>query len=94
MMQRGENGLQNGKFMTPTPEPWDDCFVDVKGTPSVLWPGAARLTVESDAPYWVVYTEDPEGVCIEPQSAPPNASNIGIEGEHYIEALFTFSEEV
>ena len=49
--------------------------------------------MESDAPYWIVYTEDSDGVCIEPQTAPPDAANLGIDGEHYIEALFTFSEE-
>jgi aldose 1-epimerase len=49
--------------------------------------------VESDAPWWVVYTEDTEGVCIEPQTAPPDAANLGITGDHYLEALFTFTEE-
>ena len=45
------------------------------------------------APWWVVYTEDPDGICIEPQTAPPDAQNLGITGEHYIEALFVFEEE-
>ena len=93
MMKRGDNGLPTGQFIPVPPEPWDDCFVDIKGTPSVVWPGAARINVESDAPYWTVYTEDSDGVCIEPQTAPPDAANLGIEGEHYIEALFTFQEE-
>jgi aldose 1-epimerase len=52
-----------------------------------------RIDIESDAPWWVVYTEDPDGVCIEPQTAPPDAANLGISGENYIEALFVFSEE-
>jgi len=94
MMVRGEDGLPTGEFVPQPSEPWDDCFTDIKGVPSIVWPGAARVTVESDAPYWVVYTEDSDGVCLEPQTAPPNAQNLGITGEHYIEALFTFSEEV
>jgi aldose 1-epimerase len=40
-----------------------------------------------------VYTEDEEGVCIEPQTAPPDAQNLGFTGEHYLEALFTFTED-
>jgi aldose 1-epimerase len=40
-----------------------------------------------------VYTEDPDGICIEPQTAPPDAQNLGITGEHYIEALFVFEQE-
>jgi aldose 1-epimerase len=36
------------------------------------------------------YSEDPDGVCIEPQTAPPDAQNLGISGENYIEALFVF----
>jgi aldose 1-epimerase len=51
------------------------------------------LDIESDAPTWIVYTEDTEGVCIEPQTAPPDAANLGIAGDHYLEALFTFSED-
>ena len=49
-----------------------------------------RVSIESDAPYWVVYNEDSEGVCIEPQTAPPDAANLGISGEHYLETLFVF----
>jgi aldose 1-epimerase len=93
MLKRDAEGLPTGDFVPQPSEPWDDCFTDVTGVPSILWPGAARLTVESDSPWWVVYTEDPEGVCIEPQTAPPDAANLGITGDHYLEALFTFSED-
>jgi aldose 1-epimerase len=33
-------------------------------------------------------------VCIEPQTAPPDAANLGITGEHYMEALFVFSQDI
>ena len=75
--------------------PWfprDDAFTEILGTPAVVWEGVARIDIESDAPWWVVYTEDPDGICIEPQTAPPDAANLGISGENYIEALFVFSE--
>ena len=94
MFERNEDdGLPTGKLIKPKSEPWDDAFTEVIGTPSVVWEGAARLDIESDAPYWVVYTEDTEGVCIEPETAPPDAQNLGITGDHYLEALFTFSED-
>jgi aldose 1-epimerase len=50
----------------------------------------ARISIECDAPWWVVYSEDSDGVCLEPQTAPPDAQNLGISGENYIEALFVF----
>ncbi len=93
MLIRGDDGLPDGRLVPPTPEPWDDTFTEVQGIPSVVWPGALRISVESDVPWWTIYTEDTEGVCIEPQTAPPDAANLGITGDHYLEALFTFSEE-
>ena len=92
-MERGDEVMLTGKFGPLTPEPWDDCFTEIIGTPSITWENAAKVTVESDSPWWVVYTEDEEGVCIEPQTAPPDAQNLGFTGEHYLEALFTFTED-
>jgi len=78
MLRRGADGLPDGTVVRPIPpEPWDDCFVDVAGTPGVHWPGAFEVRIESDAPFWVVYTERDEGVCIEPQTGPPNGLNTG-----------------
>jgi aldose 1-epimerase len=93
MFKRNDEGIPTGELITPSSEPWDDCFVDIKGIPELVWPGAARLTIESDAPYWVVYTEDTEGIAVEPMTAPPDAANLNLLGDHYIEALFTFSED-
>jgi aldose 1-epimerase len=87
-----KDGLPTGKLIAPPPQPWDDCFTEVKGVPSITWEGAARVDIESDVNYWVVYTEDPDGICVEPETAPPDAANLGIVGDHYLEALFTFSE--
>jgi aldose 1-epimerase len=93
MLQRDSDGLPDGKTVSPSAEPWDDAFTEVRGTPSVVWEDVARISIESDAPWWVVYTEDSEGISIEPQTAPPDAQNLGITGEHYIEALFVFEQE-
>ena len=86
------DSLPTGELIAPTPEPWDDAFTEIQGTPAVVYEDIVRIDIESDAPWWVVYTEDPEGLCVEPQTAPPDAANLGISGEHYIEALFTFTE--
>ncbi|CAB5241084.1 unannotated protein [freshwater metagenome] len=93
MFERGNDGIPTGEIVSPVPAPWDDTFMEIRGTPSVVWEDVARISIESDAPYWVVYTEDSDGVCIEPQTAPPDAANLGITGENYIEALFVFTEE-
>lgn len=93
MMERDADLLPTGNLVEPSRQPWNDAFTEIRGTPAVVWEGAARLEIECDAPWWVVYTEDPEGICIEPQTAPPDAANLGISGEHYIEALFIFAED-
>lgn len=92
MLERDSEGLPSGKFVSPSKQPWDDAFTQIRGIPAVAWEDVARIDIECDAPWWVVYTEDADAVCIEPQTAPPDAANLGIDGEHYIEALFVFSE--
>jgi galactose mutarotase-like enzyme len=74
--QRGENHLPTGKRIDPRPGPWDDCFGMPDGVEVTLtWPGALELTVTSRAEWVVVYDEQPEAVCVEPQSGPPNGLN-------------------
>ena len=92
MFERGKDYLPTGKLITPTPAPWDDAFTEVRGAPKVIWEDALQIEIESDAPYWVVYDQDPDGVCIEPQSAPPDAANLKISSDTYLEALFVFEE--
>ncbi|MDR3545497.1 MAG: hypothetical protein P4L30_07025 [Candidatus Limnocylindrales bacterium] len=77
MLLRGEDGLPTGAVGPVPPGPWDDCFVDVTSPPLVRWPGTLEIAIESDAAYWVVYTENPDGVCVEPQTGPPNGLNTG-----------------
>jgi aldose 1-epimerase len=78
MLRRGADGLPDGTVVRPVPPgPWDDCFTELREPPSVTWPGALRIAVESDARYVVVYTEHESGVCVEPQTGPPNGLNSG-----------------
>ena len=92
MLKRGNDGIPTGERISPTPQPWDDAFTEIRGTPAIVWEDVLRIDIESDAPWWVVYSEDQEGLCIEPHTAPPDAANLGISGENYIEALFVFQE--
>ncbi|MFF2653048.1 aldose 1-epimerase [Streptomyces sp. NPDC058045] len=74
--ERGPDHLPTGQRIDKRPGPWDDCFgmpdgVDV----SVTWPGRLRLDVTSREQWVVVYDEQDEAVCVEPQTGPPDGLN-------------------
>ena len=78
MFERDADGLPTGRLVPPSAQPWDDCFVDAAyPPPTLVWPDGLRLTLRSSADHWVVYTEAPSGICVEPQTGPPDAVNIG-----------------
>ena len=77
MWQRDAEGIPDGALVDPPPGPWDDCFTALVGPVVVRWPGVLRLVVESDCEHVVVYDETDGAVCVEPQSAPPDAHNSG-----------------
>jgi aldose 1-epimerase len=58
------------------PGPLDDTLGDIRWPIRLHWPGALDLEVASAAPFAVVYTGDPDAVCIEPQSGPPDGPNL------------------
>ena len=93
MFKMGYENLPTGELITPSTAPWDDTFTDVSGTPEIIWPGAARITMELDSPYFTLNSQDEEGISFQPVTAPPDAQNLGIAGETYIETLITFSED-
>ena len=77
MYERSADGLPTGRLVPPKPRPWDDCFVDVRSARRVRWPGVLALELTSTADHWVVYDESNDGVCVEPQTGPPDAVNLG-----------------
>lgn len=78
MFRRDATGIATQERLSPPPPPpWDDCFTDLRRPPRLTWPGYLELTIESDCPAWVVYTVPPEALCVEPQTAPPDALNTG-----------------
>ncbi|WP_431990693.1 aldose 1-epimerase [Streptomyces albogriseolus] len=74
--ERGEDHLPTGRRVDPRPGPWDDCFGMPGGVDVTLtWPGQLRLKVTSREEWVVVYDEQAEAVCVEPQTGPPDGLN-------------------
>ncbi|KOX16542.1 MULTISPECIES: aldose epimerase [unclassified Streptomyces] len=74
--ERGGNHLPTGRRIDPLPGPWDDCFGMPGGVDVTLtWPEELELRVTSRSEWVVLYDEQAEAVCVEPQSGPPNGLN-------------------
>jgi aldose 1-epimerase len=78
MLELDSEGLPTGRSIDPTTGPHDDAFTSLTGAPSVYWPGALRLMIESISPWWVIYDKEAGSLCIEPQSSPPDAANLAL----------------
>jgi aldose 1-epimerase len=74
MLERAPDGIPSGALVAPKARPWDDCFTGVRPDPTLRWPGL-ELAIASSAAFWVVYDEEPDAICVEPQTAPPDAAN-------------------
>ncbi len=85
MLVRDREGIPTGERTRPVPRPWDDTFTDLPNAPLLRWPGLLRLSVESACRYWVIYDEQPHGLCVEPQTGPPDAGNWLPEDEVLVE---------
>ena len=77
MYQRDPTGIPTGQLVSPSRGPWDDCFTELKSKPRITWPCGLVLELSSSCEHWVVYDERDYAFCIEPQSAPPDAFNLG-----------------
>jgi aldose 1-epimerase len=77
MWQRDGEGIPDGTLVEPTAGPWDDCFTALVGPVLIRWPGVLDLVIDSDCEHVVVFTEPEDSLCVEPQSAPPDAHNSG-----------------
>jgi aldose 1-epimerase len=76
MYVRGPDGLPTGAVIPPTSRPWDDAFTDVVLPPRLTWPGVLTLDLRTTAPFWVIFDERDDAICVEPQTAPPDAFNL------------------
>jgi aldose 1-epimerase len=77
MYERDSDGIPTGRRTSPPAGPWDDCFV-LTGSPVMRWPNGLTVTCESTADHWVVFTEPSHAICVEPQTGPPDAVNLGL----------------
>jgi aldose 1-epimerase len=93
MLLRDSNYVPTGEYSPQSDGPWDESFTEVIGAPKITWPGAAVLSIESDASYWSINDQNDESISIQPVTAPPSAQLLGITGDSYIECLITFSED-
>ena len=73
MYVRDEGQITTKTISTPKPLPWDDCFIGESPVIELSWGKLIKLKLESNSPYWVIYSAPADSLCIEPQSAPPNA---------------------
>jgi len=73
--QCDETQIPTGEFIAPGKGPWDDCFINVIGKPSITWAEALRLEIASTCDHWVVYDMPAHALCVEPQSAAANSLN-------------------
>lgn len=73
-----DDGVPTGELVAPRPGPWDDAFRGLRQPVRVVWPGALALSTSSDADTWVLFDQRPEAVCVEPQTAPPDAARLGL----------------
>jgi len=77
MLLRDVEGLPSGERVPPPPGPWNDAFTAIREGPVLQWPGRLRLTLAATTSWWVVYSEPEHEICVEPQSGPPDAFNLG-----------------
>jgi aldose 1-epimerase len=79
MLRRDASGVATAERVLPPTGPFDDAFTDLIDTPVLEWQRRLRLELTSTCAWWVVYTERPRDLCVEPQSGPPDAPNLAPE---------------
>jgi aldose 1-epimerase len=78
MYLRDDEYVPSGDLVAPPVRPWDDCFVEPRGPLVLHYPGDLSVTVASDCDHWVVYDQPANATCVEPQTGPPDAFNLGV----------------
>ena len=75
MYVRDAEGIATPELVTPRPARGTTASRMCVDPPSCAGRASSELTIESDCPDWVVYTEPRDAMCVEPQTAPPDALN-------------------
>jgi aldose 1-epimerase len=78
MYRRDDAGIPTGDLVAIPPEPWDDCFTGLGDPAATLtWPDAETVELRTNCSCLVVFTEPANARCVEPQTHPPDALNLG-----------------
>jgi galactose mutarotase-like enzyme len=82
MYEKDADGRLTGRTVAVPPGAHDDAFVAPELPVRLEWPGALTLLLSSETDGTatqdvVVFDERPEAVCVEPQTAPPQADRLG-----------------
>lgn len=81
----GSMAVRDGAFPTGELREWtgghrvDDAFLVPDGRVSIEW-GSFSLTIRNSDPWFVVYDQRDDALCVEPQNGPPNAFENPISG--------------
>lgn len=67
--------LPTGEFAPLPDPPWNMTVTGMANWPTITWPGALELQIESNFDHWVIFTEPDHAICVEPQSGAPNELN-------------------
>lgn len=73
---RDEEGVAHLPLVDVPAQPWDDCFINV--APVSMVRGGQQLQLISGCDHWVIFDEPSHATCVEPQTGPPNAFNLGL----------------
>ena len=81
-MLRGPNHLPTGELVPARMDegPFDDAFRVPSKLATLTWPGWRIIEIHNSHPWFVLFDELPDLVCVEPQSGPPDGINGHLEG--------------
>lgn len=77
MYELDDVAIPTGRLVDPPPPPWDNCFTELATEPVIRWGEELEVHLSSSADHWVVFTEPTHALCVEPQTAAPDAVNRG-----------------
>jgi aldose 1-epimerase len=71
------NSLPTGELVDfdATPGPFDDALIIPNKSVVIEWPQALQLRITNSHEWFVIYDENPNLICVEPQTGAPNALN-------------------
>lgn len=75
MLMRDSDGMPTQQHVSAPAADLDDVLYVSDHSMTLAWGGQYALVIENSHPWFVVYDQRPGFICVEPQTAPPNAVN-------------------